>query len=289
MNANDLRLAGAVLSRTDAYVVIGYEIENTTGRDVVVCNRLYRDRTPDGGYVVDPDVVFIAIESGPRPEVTKRVPERGDDVNVEYPYQPLATLLRPGERFAEQIRLSLPIGPIDAYLKQPPPNPAWAVPSSGLSLTLGWFARDTLDDLLVSEVNTTAGRLPLIKASWVRQSIARLDLDVSVPVMPPPPATVPTRQCARCGALNRGEQDACLRCGMPLPPPAPPAGPGWRPTHRVPPGGLPTFVAPGGAPSAPLDAGLPVQVVAQQGDWAQVVAWTGWTGWVDGRYLAPLG
>lgn len=66
--------------------------------------------------------------------------------------------------------------------------------------------------------------------------------------------------------------------------PAPPAA--FAPTHRVPPEGLPSWVAPNGAgTSTPLMAGLDLQVVSRVADWAQVRASNGWTGWVDGRRL----
>jgi hypothetical protein len=64
----------------------------------------------------------------------------------------------------------------------------------------------------------------------------------------------------------------------------------WRATHTTPPGGLSAWPAPSGTgTSTQLDGGLPVQVVARTGDWAQVVAGNGWTGWVDGRLLVGPG
>lgn len=285
--AADVRLYARVLSMTDTALVLEYAIDNATPGDVLVCNRLYAGRAPDGRYLLDPNVAYVTVAPGPSPEVSKRVLERGDDVNVEYPVQPVATLLRPGERFSEQFTVALPLVAQDAYhpLRAQPTQPP--VASQGLSLALGWFARATTDDELVVEVDTSAGRLPLVKASWAGQSIVRADLGVSVPVIAPEPLAELPRQCANCGATNVGDQQNCLRCGVALPPTAP-AGPGWRPTHEVPAGGLASYVAPGGAESTPLDAGLPVQVVEVLGDWARVLVWSGWTGWVDGRRLVPL-
>lgn len=73
---------------------------------------------------------------------------------------------------------------------------------------------------------------------------------------------------------------------------APPVGQAaWSASHAVPLGGLPAWRAPD--PSGPvvanLEAGLPVQVVAVAGDWAQVMASNGWMGWVDGRRLTSAG
>lgn len=65
----------------------------------------------------------------------------------------------------------------------------------------------------------------------------------------------------------------------------------FSPTHSVPPGGTATWPTPD--PSRPaagrLDPGLPVQVVASAGAWAQVRCSNEWVAWVDGRTLVPWG
>lgn len=65
------------------------------------------------------------------------------------------------------------------------------------------------------------------------------------------------------------------------------AQPGWSHTHVVPAGGLDAWISPD--PSTPvaarLEPGLPLQVVATSGGWAQVTASNGWSGWVDARRL----
>ncbi|WP_369182122.1 hypothetical protein [Streptomyces sp. Y1] len=63
----------------------------------------------------------------------------------------------------------------------------------------------------------------------------------------------------------------------------------FRPSHVAPPGGMASWAAPDPAvPTARLDALLPVQLLARQGDWAQVLCSNGWTAWVDGRLLLTL-
>ncbi|WP_405646828.1 hypothetical protein [Streptomyces uncialis] len=63
----------------------------------------------------------------------------------------------------------------------------------------------------------------------------------------------------------------------------------FRPTHVVPPGGLPTWEVPDtDRPTAPLDALLPVQLTDRLGDWGRVVCANGWTAWVDGRLLIAV-
>lgn len=74
---------------------------------------------------------------------------------------------------------------------------------------------------------------------------------------------------------------------MATPDPAPARD--FRPTHVVPPDGLPAWEAPDPArPTDPLDALLPVQLAERQGDWAYVVCSNGWAAWVDGRLLVSV-
>ncbi|MEV7247144.1 hypothetical protein ACPXCO_29245 [Streptomyces cyaneofuscatus] len=65
--------------------------------------------------------------------------------------------------------------------------------------------------------------------------------------------------------------------------------PEFRPTHVIPPDGLPAWEAPDVArPTDPLDALLPVQLAERRGDWAYVICSNGWTAWVDGRLLVSV-
>ncbi|MFG3407075.1 hypothetical protein [Streptomyces sp. NPDC048142] len=67
------------------------------------------------------------------------------------------------------------------------------------------------------------------------------------------------------------------------------APPDFRPTHVVPPDGLPAWESPDVArPTDPLDALLPVQVRDRRGDWAYVACSNGWSAWVDGRRLVSV-
>ncbi|WP_435239404.1 hypothetical protein [Streptomyces sp. YPW6] len=65
--------------------------------------------------------------------------------------------------------------------------------------------------------------------------------------------------------------------------------PEFRPTHVVPPDGLPAWESPDVArPTDPLDALLPVEVRDRRGDWAYVACSNGWSAWVDGRLLVSV-
>ena len=71
------------------------------------------------------------------------------------------------------------------------------------------------------------------------------------------------------------------------PPPPPQAAPEFVPTHKVPVGGMQATLIPD--PKAEtltmLDAGLPLLLLEERGDWAHVRAENGWEGWVDARRL----
>ncbi|MFI1224740.1 MULTISPECIES: hypothetical protein [unclassified Streptomyces] len=67
------------------------------------------------------------------------------------------------------------------------------------------------------------------------------------------------------------------------------ATPEFRPTHVVPPDGLPAWESPDVArPTDPLDPLLPVQLQDRRGDWAYVACSNGWSAWVDGRLLVSV-
>ncbi|MFJ4906402.1 hypothetical protein ACIQCR_11185 [Streptomyces sp. NPDC093249] len=71
--------------------------------------------------------------------------------------------------------------------------------------------------------------------------------------------------------------------------PVPAYGPDFRPTHVVPREGLDAWEAPDpGAPTAPLDAFLPVRLEERAGDWGRVLCSNGWTAWVDARLLVSV-
>ena len=74
--------------------------------------------------------------------------------------------------------------------------------------------------------------------------------------------------------------------------PMQPAQQMFRPTHAVPPMGMPAWGQPNPAlpPAAQLAPGTPLTVAEyNQSGWARVVASNGWSGWVDGRMLVAYG
>ncbi|WP_129311271.1 hypothetical protein [Streptomyces sp. L2] len=65
--------------------------------------------------------------------------------------------------------------------------------------------------------------------------------------------------------------------------------PGFRPTHVVPPNGMPAWEEPDPArATVSLDALLPVLLEEWLGDWARIRCANGWGAWVDGRLLVAV-
>ena len=63
----------------------------------------------------------------------------------------------------------------------------------------------------------------------------------------------------------------------------------FRPTHVVPPHGMPAWETPDPTrPTVSLDPLLPVQLVERLGDWGHIRCANGWAAWVDGRHLVAV-
>ncbi|MFF7976322.1 hypothetical protein [Streptomyces sp. NPDC007905] len=74
-----------------------------------------------------------------------------------------------------------------------------------------------------------------------------------------------------------------------MPKPSKPPASGFRPTHVVPPNGMPAWEAPDpDRPTVPLDPLLPVVLVERLGDWGHIRCANGWAAWVDGRHLVAV-
>jgi hypothetical protein len=261
-NTAEPQLELRVLSQTAAALELGYTLTNPTGEELLVCNLLHRGQGPHGGFTVEPALAYVAFEPGPVPHLSQRIPEMGVEVDEETPVRPFATRLAAGASVEGRIVVAVPIEPFDAYLRYPPRDPAHAVPAERLVLTIGWLPAAEVAPLLVTEIDTTTGRLPYVKVAAGAQRLARAELALSVLVLPPALglSSLP-RSCTSCGATNLGDQAACLRCGGPLsaepptPPPPPPAAPVPTPPPPAPAAPAPATPAPATpAPATPAPA-----------------------------------
>jgi hypothetical protein len=113
-NALSLRLAAVSVSG-DA-LELGYEVHNDSPHRVLLANRL--PRRGAGGLRIDPDLVYAHLRPGPQLTLSKRLIAPPEDMDVEVPEVPYLTPVAAGGRFAETLRIPLPVRPHDPYRAQ---------------------------------------------------------------------------------------------------------------------------------------------------------------------------
>jgi hypothetical protein len=214
--ALELRVTGQTPERLELH----YQVENRADSDVYLFNRLYRQQLPGGGAAVETDLVYTSLAGG-RLRLAKWVPEIPENILVEYPIIPCATLLERGRSFQETFRVALPAVSHHAYhpprLRLPGERP---VIYQSLTFALGYFKTAEMGGRQVSRVKTTAGDAFYVPVTAPDQRVVTSDMiSRAVPVLPDFPVEAP-RTCPRCGATNTGSQPACLFCQSPLPPPS---------------------------------------------------------------------
>jgi hypothetical protein len=178
-NALSLRLATLEVS-SDA-LELGYEVSNDSPHRMFLVNRLPR-RSPQG-LRIDPDLVYAHLQPGPVLELSKRLITAPEDLDVEVPEVPYLTPVAAGERFAETLRIALPVRPHDPYRAQPMADTAVTV--DRLAWRLGYVVEDA--PLPASEDELASGgrawRMDFGELN-MRQRLATLEIDdVAVPTV----------------------------------------------------------------------------------------------------------
>lgn len=117
-NLND----GVELALHDAHVsdtlIVSYTLHNAGVYPIWLVNRLFH-RRGRVGFVVDPNLVYSAVDAQATLLLKKQWLPVPDDLDVEVPETPYLTPLSAGESFSEQLHLALPIAPHDPYRPQP--------------------------------------------------------------------------------------------------------------------------------------------------------------------------
>ena len=178
-NALSLRLSTLEVS-SDA-LELGYEVRNESPHRVFLVNRLPR-RSPQG-LRIDPDLVYAHLQPGPVLVLGKRLIAAPEDLDVEVPEVPYLTPVAAGERFAETVRIPLPVGPHDPYRPQPIVDTVVTV--NRLAWLLGYVVEDA--PLPASEDELASGgrawRMDFGELN-MRQRLARLQVDdIGVPTV----------------------------------------------------------------------------------------------------------
>jgi len=148
-NALSLRLPTLELS-SDA-LKLGYQVRNESPHRVFLVNRLPR-RSPQG-LVIDPNLVYVHLQPGPVLALSKRLLTAPENLDVEVPEVPYLTPVAAGERFAETLRIPLPVRPHDPY--RPQPTVDTVVTVDRLAWLLGYVVEDS--PLAASEDELASG------------------------------------------------------------------------------------------------------------------------------------
>lgn len=127
-----------------------YRVENTTPHRAWLVNRLFRRRP--AGFEVDPDVVYVGVDSGPVLHLRKQLVEVPEHIDVEAPEVPYVTPVAAGESFEETVRVPLPVAPHAPYEPQDRADQAYVVEQ--LVFSLGYVLEDDPVDAAPTELKT---------------------------------------------------------------------------------------------------------------------------------------
>jgi hypothetical protein len=118
---------------------LGYEVRNESPHRVFLVNRL-TCRGPQG-LRIDANLVYAHLQPGPVLALSKRLITAPEDLDVEVPEVPYLSPVAAGERFAETLRIPLPVRPHDPY--RPQPTEDTVVIIDRLAWLLGYVVEDT--------------------------------------------------------------------------------------------------------------------------------------------------
>ena len=117
-------------------LVLHYGVENRSTRDVYLRNRLH-----DFSRRIDANLAWIHLLTDRRLVwIFKDAPPVPPDMNVAMPIRPYVTPLRASKRFAESLRIALPVREVRAY-ETIPQDKRQERPATyaGLYFTLGYY------------------------------------------------------------------------------------------------------------------------------------------------------
>ena len=170
---------------------LSYVLRNTTSQNVYLINKLYSDLEagPDGVvFVTDPNLVYVDVREG-GVVLSKRIVPVPEDMDVELPEVPCASVVTPGGQFQETIEVALPVRPRTPYLgkpkngwrDQPSPHRVW--------FELGYCLGPAGAEKNVPAVKTTHGdALDLSSMPESEQRLFRMGpLSWEIPVVLPKP------------------------------------------------------------------------------------------------------
>ncbi len=128
----DLQLHFRIQREADT-LVLQYGVENPSQRDVYLLNRVH-----DQSLQTSPEMIYIELDRANRIVVAyKNIPEIPSGPPPTMPVAPYVTPVRAGARFAETVRIPLPVREFRAYTAVPEDGRPKTY--AGLSFTLGYY------------------------------------------------------------------------------------------------------------------------------------------------------
>lgn len=136
--------------------VLHYTLQNKSGRDIYVFNRLYREIHE--GPLFDTDPNLANIELVPKGIlISKKIVPVPADIDVEKPHLPCATLVKSGADTSETMRLSLPLLPWTPYMNGAPRQDSTQISRRKAWFELGYFIAGAGSESLAQPVQTKQG------------------------------------------------------------------------------------------------------------------------------------
>jgi hypothetical protein len=136
-------------------LVLHYTFQNNTNQQVYLFNRLYKEI--EQGPLFDTDPNLVNIEILPKGLlISKKIVPVPPDVDVEKPLLPCSSLVKPGDRLSETIRLSLPLSAWTPYLDHPGEPPSQVIRRKAW-FEVGYFVSSAASQSLAQPVRTKQG------------------------------------------------------------------------------------------------------------------------------------
>jgi hypothetical protein len=133
-----------------------YTLQNQAQQNAYFFNLLYDGINEQGVYKTDRNLVYVEFKDS-QVTLSKKIIPVPADIEVEKPVLPCTTLVRPAQRFEENITIRLPLRPWTPYFK---PGDAALKATPVLRqvwFEIGFFVAPKQSDSLAKTVQTTNG------------------------------------------------------------------------------------------------------------------------------------
>lgn len=167
-------------------LVLHYTFQNNAVYDVYLFNLLYKEIQDGPVFDTDPNLVNIE-DLPPGLLISKKIVPVPPEIDVEKPFIPCSSRVKPGDRLSETITLSLPLSPWTPYLDVAAP-PSSQVVRKRARFEIGFFISNSDSQSLAQPVRTKQGEAFYFDPFPVAgQKTLAVDLPMEIPIRPLPP------------------------------------------------------------------------------------------------------